>query len=392
MRARLIDSAGRAVVLARRATELFPVRVWRRFLRRNGFLLSAGMAYQALFALFALVYVAVAAVGIWLGGSESALDALIAVANSYMPGIIGEEGIATAGDVLDIAQSATSAFTITGLIAGVVVLWTAVGAVTFARRAVRDIFGLAFDSRSYVLLKLTDAAAALAFGIALLVGAAISVGGVWTLTQLLDLFGLHIVGALYDVLVRGSSVIVVIAIDTAAIALLVRFLTGTSIPWRTIWPGSVVGGAAVAVLQLGAGLLFAHTPGNPLLTTFAVMVALLLWCRAVAVVILLAASWIAQSARDRDEPLERPDAAQARRARLTQRERDARRRLDEAEVALASARWWRRRRARAEREAAQADWDEASAALRAAEAGTKRSVLAFLDGLAPSRSGVDGPH
>ena len=73
-----------------------------------------------------------------------------------------------------------------------------------------------------------------------------------------------------------------------------------------------MGGLAVAVLQLGAGLLLSHTPGNPLLATFAVMVALLLWCRLVASVILLAASWIALSAQDRNEPLVRMDVGARR--------------------------------------------------------------------------------
>jgi len=312
MRARLTRSAGRAAVLARRAVALFPIRVWRRFLRRNGFLLSAGMAYQALFALFALLYVAFAAAGVWLGGSGPAIDALIGVANSYLPGIIGDNGIAEPHEVHELVASAAGTFTITGLIATAVAAWTAVGAVTFSRRAVRDIFGLPFDSRNYLLLKLRDVVAALVFGFALLAGSALSVGGVWALTQLLDLFGLSITGALNAVLLRTSTVIVLVAIDTAAIALLVRFLTGTSLRWRTIRPGAAMGGLAVAVLQLGAGLLLSHTPGNPLLATFAVMVALLLWCRLVASVILLAASWIALSAQDRSEPLVRRDVGGSR--------------------------------------------------------------------------------
>jgi membrane protein len=274
---------------------------------RNGVLLSAGMAYQALFALFALLYVAFAAAGVWVGGSGPAIDALIAVANSYLPGIIGENGIAEPQDVRELVASAAGTFTVTGLIATAVAVWTAVGAVTFSRRAVRDIFGLPFDTRNYVLLKVRDVVAAAAFGLALLAGAVLSVGGVWALTQLLDLFGLSIASTVNDLLLRGSTVIVLIGIDTATIALLVRFLTGTSLRWRTIWPGAAAGGLAVAVLQLGAGLVLSHAPGNPLLATFAVMVALLLWCRLVASVILLAASWIALSAQDRNEPLVRMD-------------------------------------------------------------------------------------
>lgn len=45
----------------------FPVRVWRHFLIHNGFLLAAGVSYQALFASFAAIYVAFAIAGLWLG-------------------------------------------------------------------------------------------------------------------------------------------------------------------------------------------------------------------------------------------------------------------------------------------------------------------------------------
>lgn len=307
MRARLTRSAGRAAVLARRTAALFPIRVWRRFLRRNGFLLSAGMAYQSLFALFAMLYVAFAATGVWLGGSAQAIEALIRVANSYLPGIISPDGVAEPAEVHELVASAAGTFTVTGLIATAVAVWTAIGAVTFSRRAVRDIFGLPFDTRNYVLLKLRDVAAALVFGVALLVGSVLSVAGVWALTRLLHLVGLSIDGTVNGVLLRISTVIVLLVIDTAAIALLVRFLTGTSLRWGTIRPGAAMGGLAVAALQLGAGLLLSHTPGNPLLATFAVMVALLLWCRLVAAIILLAASWIALSAQDRGEPLVRMD-------------------------------------------------------------------------------------
>ncbi|QMU95854.1 YihY/virulence factor BrkB family protein [Microbacterium esteraromaticum] len=287
---------------------MFPVRVWRHFLRRNGFLLSAGMAYQALFALFALLYVAFAGAGVWVGGSDVAVDAMIRAVNSYIPGLIGPDGILTPEAVRDVAGSAAGTFTLTGAIAVAVVLWTAVGAVTFTRRAVRGIFALPFDSRSYVLLKLRDAAAAAVFGISLLLGAAISVGGVWALRALFEMLGRDVPSATLTTLVSASSVLVIVVIDVTAIAALVRFLTGTTIRWRRIAPGSVIGGVAVAVLQLGAGLLLAHTPGNPLLATFAVMVGLLLWCRLIAAVILLAASWIALSADDRDEPLLDRDA------------------------------------------------------------------------------------
>ena len=56
----------------------------------------------------------------------------------------------------DIAASATGVLSITGLIAVGTVDWTAIGWRHLLRRAVRDIFGLPYDSRSYVLLKARD--------------------------------------------------------------------------------------------------------------------------------------------------------------------------------------------------------------------------------------------
>src|SRR5690606_7903314 len=90
--ARRLDAAvERATALTKRTLELFPVRVWRHFLQNNGFLLAAGVSYQALFAIFAAIYVAFATAGLWLGGSKEAVDALIRVINSYIPSLISED-------------------------------------------------------------------------------------------------------------------------------------------------------------------------------------------------------------------------------------------------------------------------------------------------------------
>ena len=56
-----VDAAvERATALTQRTLALFPVRVWRHFLQHNGFLLAAGVSYQALFAIFAAIYLAFA--------------------------------------------------------------------------------------------------------------------------------------------------------------------------------------------------------------------------------------------------------------------------------------------------------------------------------------------
>lgn len=338
-----IDAAvERATTLTRRTLGLFPVRVWRHFLQHNGFLLAAGVSYQALFAIFAAIYLAFAVAGLWLGASEEAVDALIDVINSYIPNLIQDEGgLFTPDQAQEIAASTTGVLSVTGLIALGTVIWTAIGWVTFSRRATRDIFGLPPDLRSYVMLKARDLLAALIFGIALLAGSLLSSASAAALSWLLGLVGWDTGSTGLTLSIRLGTVVVSFALLSGALAAMVRFLTGTSLAWRTIWPGALLGGAAMTVLQYGAGFLLSYTPSNPLLATFAIFIGLLLWFRVNGVVMLVASSWIAVAARDRDLPLMHETHAERRAAEHRTLIAAAEIRLREAVEEHDSAPWFR---------------------------------------------------
>lgn len=300
-----------ATRVTKRTLAWFPVRVWRHFLIANGFLLAAGVSYQALFAIFAAVYVAFALAGLWLGGSEQAIQNLIDLINQYVPGLIDKDGPITPDAVAEIATNSASLFGITGAIALVTLIWTAIGWVTFSRRAVREIFVLPPDRRPYLLLKSGDLLAAALFGILLLIGGGLGAVGTWALDIVFSLFGLDTGSVWFSIGVRTATLLISFAINAAALAALYRFLTGTSLRWRTIWPGALLAGAAVTVLQLGAGWLLSYTPTNALLATFAIFVGLLLWFRLIGIIMLVGAAWIAISARDENIPLlEKTEAEQ----------------------------------------------------------------------------------
>ncbi|WP_404431705.1 YihY/virulence factor BrkB family protein [Microbacterium lacus] len=305
LRVRFEQPISRATVATERVLGWFPVRVWRHFLQHNGFLLAAGVSYQALFAIFASVYVAFAMAGLWLGGSTEAINAMIELINSYLPGLISDDGsgLFTTQQVTAIATGSASTLAITGAIALITAMWTAIGFVTFARRAVRDIFGIPPDRRSYFLLKARDLLAAVAFGVALVLGFSLTSLGTWALNLIFSLFGWNTATGLYELGVRVSALAVTLALYTATLAALVKFLTGVTLHWRQIWPGAALGGAAITVLQIGAGWLLIYTPSNPLLATFAIFIGLLLWFRIIGVIILVASAWIAVAANDRDMPL-----------------------------------------------------------------------------------------
>jgi membrane protein len=342
LRERLDQPIERATTITRRTLGWFPIRVWRHFLRHNGFLLAASISYQSLFALFATIYTAFAVVGLWLGGSRMAIDALIDVVNSYIPGLISGSGPVSPTDVADIARNSGSVLAVTGAVALAVAIWTAIGFVTFTRRAVRDIFGLPFDTRNYLLLKLRDFGAALLFGLALVLGAALGLVAGGVVRQLFDLLEIPYESTTIDVLSRLASVLVAIVINAAALTALIRFLTGTALPWRKIIPGSIFGGVALSVLQLGAGFLAVYSPTNPLLATFSVLIGFLLWLRLAGIVILVAASWVAVSAADDGIPLEVRTEEEMREDERRALRVVAEAQLRDAEHALAEAGWWRR--------------------------------------------------
>ncbi len=346
----------RMTTVTRHTLALFPTRVWRRFLTGNGFLLSSGMSYQALFAVFAAVYIVFAVAGIWIVADRETLDAFVQLINTYVPGLIGERGIIHEDDLRTVAESSTSVLTVTGVAALLVLVWTAIGWVTYSRIAVRAIFGMPRDRRSYLLLKARDFVVAFAIGIVLFAAVVLSIASTSALDWLIGLFGdgPH---AWSRILVTVVSLAIVFLIDTAALMTLFRFLADARLPVRRMALGSLLGGAALLVLQILGSKLLDGVTRNPLLSTFVVFIALLLWFRLTSVVTLVAASWIAVSAEDRGEALYEPSAAE--RAAL---ERDAlllaaEVRLREADEALAEASWIRRPAARWRRDGAQEELD-----------------------------------
>lgn len=343
LRERFDVPISRATLLTQRTLAWFPVRVWRHFLQHNGFLLAAGVSYQALFATFAAIYVAFAIAGLWLGGSADAINALIDLINSYFPGLIADEGgLFTPDQVAQIATESAGVLGITGAIALGALLWTAIGFVTFTRRAVRDIFGLPPDLRSYIVLKSRDFVGAILFALALVLGFAATSVGTWALEFVFHLFGWSDASGWYVVSTRVGTILISFVIYSAAIGALIRFLTGTKLAWRRIWPGALLGGGAITVLQLFTGWLFIYTPTNALLATFAIFVGLLLWFRIVGIIMLVAAAWVAVSARDAEVPLLPKTEAE----RLNEEHRAllvaARVRLRTAEEARDTAPWHRR--------------------------------------------------
>ena len=273
-----------------------PMRVWNRYLRARGPLLAQGLSYQAIFAVFAALWVAFAIAGFVVRGDEALQQAIIDVLNTAIPGLIDTgdgDGAVAVDDLLS-----ASILGWTGAIAAIGLIATALGWLASGRDAVRTIFGLPDSTMNPVLLKLADLATALGLGVIVVLSAAMSIASTSLLSWLFGLGGVDDASTSATIVARVTGILLTFLVDALLLALVYRVLSGIPIPLRILAPGIAVGAAALGALKLLGSLLLGGASSNPLLASFAVILGLLIWFNLLCQVILIAASWIAESAAD----------------------------------------------------------------------------------------------
>ena len=121
--------------LIKRVMESRPARVYFHFGQSRGPVLAAGMAYQAIFAIFAALWLVFSVAGLWLAGNPALMDQLFVIINQSVPGLIGKNGVIDP-DTL----ASTGALTWASAIALVGLLVTTLGWLSTTSQAVRGIF------------------------------------------------------------------------------------------------------------------------------------------------------------------------------------------------------------------------------------------------------------
>jgi membrane protein len=272
------------------------MRVFTQYGAKAGGLLSGGLSYQAIFAVFAALWVGFAVAGLFLQSQPDLRDAFFKLIDESVPGLLQIDGREGAIDPKVLLQ--TPALSWTGAIALVGLLLTALGWLSSCRDAVRTIFDLAASKTNFALLKLKDLGLAIGFGIALIVSAGLSVLSTQAITGALDFLGIDKRSFFAIAVARVVGLLIVLALDTAVLASLYRLLAGIAIPARRLWFGALLGGIGLGVLKVLGSSLLGGASKNPLLASFAIIIGLLLWFNLVCQVILLAASWIAVGVAD----------------------------------------------------------------------------------------------
>jgi membrane protein len=286
-----------------RIQKLKPVRVFLHYTARRGPILAAGLSYQAIFSVFAALWAGFSLAGLVIGANPDLRDALFDVIGTSVPGLIdrgeGEGGAISAKELLSAGVLGW-----TGAIAIAVSLFTALGWLSSARDAVRDIAELPAPPINFLLLRLRDLGLAVAFGLALVVSAALSLGSTSALAWILDGVGIDEDSLVATLLARGLGLVLAFALDVAVLAALYRVLAGVPIPAGPLWQGSLLGAAALGGLKILGSTLLGGASSNPLVASFSVILGLLIWFNLVCQVILVGAAWVVVTARDRGAGLD----------------------------------------------------------------------------------------
>ncbi|POH69766.1 ribonuclease [Cryobacterium zongtaii] len=317
-----------------------PVRVFTHFNQSRGPVLAAGMAYQAIFAIFAALWLVFSVAGIWLASNPDLMDQLFVTINQSVPGLIGKDGVdpKTLGD--------TGALTWSSAIALIGLLATTLGWLSTTSQAVRGIFGMGQETTFFVLVKLRELGLGLAFGLALVVSAVISIISTELLRGFLGLLGQGTDSFWFVASSQAVALLIVLIIDTITLAALFRVLSRVRIPLRNLLVGSLLGAVALGVLKVLGAALLGGAARNPLLAGFAVIIGLLIWFNLTSTVTLISAAWIAVGMQDAGIPPSTLSADEAQ--KLTdQKEAEALRlaatvELRQARLARESASWLQR--------------------------------------------------
>lgn len=321
-----------------RALTLTPVRAFLRYSERRGPMLADSVTYRTLFSLFAAVLLGFSIAALWLSGDTDAWRALVAAVDRAVPGLVGENGLVKVDEIsLPVGLSIAGALSLVGLVGA------AIGAIGSLRTAMRIVCDKLIDDVPVWLVLLRNLALAVGVGAALLASAAVTMIGTAGLDVVAQWLGLAREDPAIAWGTRWLAILVTFVLDAVVVAVLFRVLSGVRASATALWTGALIGAVGLTVLQQLSGLFVGGATSNPLLASFAALIALLLWVNLSAQVILISTSYIFTVAEEQD------DRVRARYGSATFLQRRVR--TAENAVALATAELEAARRAeRGERE------------------------------------------
>ncbi|MFG6277628.1 YhjD/YihY/BrkB family envelope integrity protein [Microbacterium sp. 5K110] len=263
------------------------VRAYLVYSGRRGPMLADSVTYRTLFSVFAGVLIGFSFAALWLAGNPDGLAALVRAVDGVIPGLVGPDGL------IDVAEiKAPAGFTIAGVLGSIGLLGAAIGAVGSLRSALRQLADVTTEDTFIVWVLLRNLLLALGIGVSLAAAAGVTFLATAGLTVVRGWLGISADSWVTGILTWLVSTLIVLALDAAVIAAAFALLSGLRVRRATLLRGALLGGIGLVALQQLSGLFVRGAGGNPLLATFAALIALLLWLNLSSQVILIAGAYI----------------------------------------------------------------------------------------------------
>lgn len=280
-----------------------PLRAWNRYGRARGGVLAGGVAYAAFFSLFPLLAVSFTVFGLFVRNGSSLQATVIKAVNDGVGTAVISNGSGSQGIVSIDTLVGGNTLTLTGIIGLVTLLFTGLSWLDSMREGIRAMFGQTPLQGNFVLTKLRDIAVLASIGVTILASTVVGFG-VSTLTgTVLGAVGLSS-SWLASIVLGALSTLVVFGVDVLVFLVLFRLLGGVSLPSSDLRDAALFGGVALGVLKQFAGVLLNGASHNKFLATAGLLLGLLIWLNLVSRVTLVAASWGATVALDRQHLVE----------------------------------------------------------------------------------------
>lgn len=269
---------------------LRPLRAMQRYGAARGAMLSGGIAYSALFSIFAALTIAWTVFMAVLGKNEALRQTVIDGINDAMPGILKTADnpsglIAPESLVMDTALNPAS------IIAIVVLLFTALSVMNALKVSIRAMFGISKLPENFLILKIRDLVGFIGLGAGVVLSSLLTTAAGVLGSKILSAIGIE--GTLAQIAVRVGSLFLAFLVDLIVIAILFRYLAGARPMKKDLLLGAGLGALGTSVVRFLGTSVIGSVADNPILAPFAALATLLLWVNFVARIVLIAAAFTA---------------------------------------------------------------------------------------------------
>ncbi|MFT4186022.1 MAG: YhjD/YihY/BrkB family envelope integrity protein [Micrococcaceae bacterium] len=281
-------AAAQAAEKAAKVQTLLPVRIANNFSRNKGQILAAGTAFYFFFSGVAAVTGMFSLFALFLKSNVKLQNTLINSIGDAAPGLLK-----TSGHPEGIIDPSTllhgPSMSIAAIVSLLATIMTGLNMLNYLRLGVRGIFAMPPSAKNGALKKAVDLLSVILIALLLALSSVASVLSSRFLLHILE--AMNMSGTIVHYLIRASSFLITVAVNTLLMVVIIRVIAIIKVPFKPLLLGSLLGGLGLAAIGLvGTSAVSGTVDKYPALTPIAVPLILLLWFRLMCTIIFYGAS------------------------------------------------------------------------------------------------------